>query len=228
MLPFVTRRRLPVLGVLVFFAIGGVVSALRGRPPPGFVSVRTDATFQDSALLARAWALPVAAHYANPVLSQSNPSSCGPTSVANVLRSMTVQASADEVAAHGTGCFAGVCFGGLTLDGLAKASAEVLPPGWKLTVLRPASLGALRDELRHANDEGRRYVVNFTRVPLFGTGGGHHSPIGGYLEKEDLVFVLDVNASYGPWLVPTTRLFEAMNTVDSSSGQTRGLLRFER
>lgn len=228
MLRAVTRRRLPVVGLLVFFAIGGTVAMLRPRPPPGFVSVRASPTFQDPALLGRAWALPVAAHFANPLLSQSNPSSCGPTSVANVLRSVSVSSTADEVAAHGTGCVAGICFGGLTLDGLAQASASVLPVGWKLTVLRPATLGAFRDELRHANDVSRRYVVNFTRFPLFGTGGGHHSPIGGYFEKEDLVFVLDVNSSYGPWLVPTARLFEAMNTVDSSSGQPRGLLRFER
>ena len=65
-------------------------------------------------------------------------------------------------------------------------------------------------------------------LPLFGTGGGHHSSIGGYLEAEDLVFVLDVNASYQPWLVSTARLFEAMDTVDSASGEKRGLIKLER
>jgi len=34
---------------------------------------------------------------------------------------------------------------------------------------------------------------NFNRAQIFGAGVGHHSPIGGYLEAEDLVFVLDVN-----------------------------------
>jgi hypothetical protein len=95
--------------------------------------------------------------------------------------------------------------------------------------VRPATVGALRAELGAANDEGRRLVANFTRAPLFGGGGGHHSPIGGYLEPEDLAFVLDVNASFGPWLVCTERLFEAMNTVaDWTTGATRGLARFER
>ena len=64
-------------------------------------------------------------------------------------------------------------------------------------------------------------------APLFGRGGGHHSPIGGYLPDPDLVLVLDVNGSYKPWLVKSERLFEAMNTVDSSTGRKRGLIRIE-
>jgi hypothetical protein len=51
------------------------------------------------------------------------------------------------------------------------------------------------------------------------------SPIGGYLKDEDLVFVLDVNGDYGPWLVERTRLFSAMDTLDGN--RKRGLLRIE-
>ncbi len=210
--------------------LGAAFAALRPsrQPPPCFVSVRASEAFQAPTVLERAWALPVAATYPRPLLSQTNPSACGPTSVANVLRSVQLAASADEVASHGAGCVAGVCFAGLTLGQLGAAASPMLPAGWTVRVLRPATVEALREELRHANDPDRRYVVNFHRFPLFGSGGGHHSPIGGYLEAEDLVFVLDVNASYAPWLVSTARLFEAMDTVDSSSGEKRGLLRFER
>jgi hypothetical protein len=88
-------------------------------------------------------------------------------------------------------------------------------------------LQGLRQELSHVDDPARRYVVNFDRGPLFGTEGGHHSPIGAFLADRDLVFVLDVNARYGPWLVATPRLLVAMNTVDASSGRPRGLLRIE-
>ena len=56
-------------------------------------------------------------------------------------------------------------------------------------------------------------------------GAGHHSPIGGYLENEDLVFVLDVNRDYRPWLVERTRLFDAMNTWDGD--KKRGMLLIE-
>jgi hypothetical protein len=68
-------------------------------------------------------------------------------------------------------------------------------------------------------------VVNFTRKAIFGAGGGHHSPLGGYLEPEDLVLVLDVNRDFQAWLVERTRLFAAVNTFD---GETkRGLLLIE-
>jgi hypothetical protein len=43
--------------------------------------------------------------------------------------------------------------------------------------------------MRRSNDPGRRYIVNFSREQIFGAGVGHHSPIGGYLEDGDLVFV---------------------------------------
>src|SRR5215203_3559191 len=83
-----------------------------------------------------------------------------------------------------------------------------------------------RTLLREANDPARRYIVNFSRDRIFGAGGGHHSPIGGYLEDEDLVFVLDVNRNFQPWLVERARLYEAMNTFDGS--KKRGLLLIEQ
>ena len=76
-----------------------------------------------------------------------------------------------------------------------------------------------------SNDLGRRYIVNFNREKIFGAGVGHHSPIGGYLEPEDLVFVLDVNPAYQPWLVERRRLFDAVNTLDGD--KKRGLLLIE-
>jgi hypothetical protein len=41
------------------------------------------------------------------------------------------------------------------------------------------------------------------------------------------VFVLDVNAKFGPWLVSTERLFRAVDSEDSSSHMKRGLLLIE-
>jgi Phytochelatin synthase len=117
----------------------------------------------------------------------------------------------------------------MSLEQLASESAEVAPAGWQVQVVRPRTVDELRAELRTSNELKRRYVANFARGPLFGRGGGHHSPIGGYLEAEDLAFVLDVNASFGPWVVATSRLFDAINTTaDWATGKTRGLVRFER
>ena len=68
--------------------------------------------------------------------------------------------------------------------------------------------------------------MNFDRAPLFGEDIGHHSPIGGYLEEHDLVFILDVLDEYKPFLVPAELLYRAMDTTDSESGLKRGLLAF--
>lgn len=117
----------------------------------------------------------------------------------------------------------------MSLDQLVRETAEVLPAPWTGLAVRPASVEALRRELVASNDERHRYVLNFARGPLFGRGGGHHSPLGGYLEDEDLALVLDVNAGFGPWLVSSERLFEALSTTaDWATGTTRGLARFTR
>jgi hypothetical protein len=135
--------------------------------------------------------------------------------------------AADEAAVlEGTGlCWTGACLPGVTLDELAeiaRAHADV-----KVTVLRDLTSEQFLDHLRQSNDPARRYTINFSRAPIFGEGGGHHSPIAGYLEDEDMVLVLDVNALYEPWLIERERLFEAMDTVDGMSDAKRGLLLIE-
>ncbi|MBK7863637.1 MAG: phytochelatin synthase [Archangiaceae bacterium] len=210
------------LGIVVVAALAGAAFfTLRGPTP----EPKWDVATKDAVLLARAWAASADAGYPTALLSQPNPSACGPASVANVSRSAgnALTTSAD-VAAKGRGCMFGICFGGLTLDQLATAAED---PRWHIAVLRDLSLEQFREELRHVSDPHRRYTVNFHRGPIFSGGGGHHSPVGAYLEAEDLVFVLDVNARYGPWLVKSDQLFAAMDTVDSASGKKRGLLRFE-
>lgn len=183
-------------------------------------SIRNGERFQHPALLAKAWALPVARRYA-PLVSQGFTSMCGPASVANVLRSIGVETGRNPFSRFGLRA--------MSLDQLSLEAQGVVPPPWRVRSVRPSSPDALRTELRRSNEDDARYVINFSRVPLFGGGGGHHSPLGGYLEAEDLAFVLDVNAGFGPWLVSTERLYEAMSTTaDWTTGLTRGLARFER
>jgi hypothetical protein len=177
-------------------------------------SIRSNPRFQQAELLERAFALPVARLY-SPLWSQSFTSICGPTSVANVLRSMSVPTRKNPFSRFGLRA--------MSLDQLASESAEVIPAGWRVRVVRPRTVEDLRAELRASNDESRRYVSNFDRRSLFGAGGGHHSPLGGFLEDEDLALVLDVNPRFGPWLVEPGRLLDAM-----TSSASRGLARFER
>lgn len=188
---------------------------LRTKVP--FASIRSNPAFQRRELLTKAWALPVAKLYA-PLQSQTFTSICGPTSVANVLRSMGARTGANPFSRFGVRA--------MSLDQVTLEAADVVPGGWRVKSVRLKSVDELRVHLRQSNDVEHRYVSNFSRAPLFGGGGGHHSPIGGYLEDEDLALVLDVNGSFGPWLVDTERLFDAMNTGDWSGGLTRGLSHF--
>jgi hypothetical protein len=95
----------------------------------------------------------------------------------------------------------------------------------KVTVLRDLTPEQFLDHIRRSNDPSRRYVVNFRRKEIFDVGGGHFAPIAGYLEDLDLVFVLDVNDHFQPWLVERSRLYSAVNTLDGN--KKRGLLLIE-
>jgi hypothetical protein len=189
-------------------------------------SIKDTQEYQDPALLERAWRLPVASLYQRDIDYQRNPSVCGPTSLANVLHSLELPGDQEKVL-QGTGLTTVMGFlpQGITLDQLADVARQKLHK--KVSVLRDLDLASFREQMRHANDPARRYVINFSRGPLFGTGGGHHSPIAGYLADQDLVLVLDVNRKYGPWLVKSARLYDAMNTLDTGSQKKRGLLLIE-
>jgi hypothetical protein len=175
-------------------------------------------------LLERAWQLPVAITFNRQLVWQSNVSRCGPASVANAYRSLEeTENTEDRVLARTGRCWTGFCIFGLTLDELAEVARS--HTNRKITVLRDLNETQFQEHLRRSNNPTRRYIVNFSRKQIFGAGVGHFSPIGGYLEAEDLVFVLDVNSDYQPWLVERKRLFDAINTLDGS--KKRGLLLIE-
>jgi hypothetical protein len=229
-----TRARRATLGcltalVLALGAAGGGFAYV-SRPDPRFVhaeTIRNDPAYQDPALIERAWALPAARLYRAHFESQGNGSFCGPTSVVDVVRSTGGDADQAHVLdGSGIGTWFGILPGGITLEQVARLAQHELPDR-TVTVHRDLDLDALRTLVRRANDPSVRLIANFHRGPLFARGGGHHSPIGGYLEDQDLVFVLDVNHDYQPWLVHTPRLLEAMSVIDPASGDTRGVVLIE-
>jgi len=186
-------------------------------------AIRTSVT-RTPDLVEQAWRLPVAATFERRLTYQSNPSFCGPASLANIFRTLGEPATSESAVLEGTGkCWIGVCSVGLTLDEVAEVARTHTKR--VVTVLRDLTLEEFRGHLRNVNDPARRYLINFDRKPIFAAGAGHHSPIGGYLEAQDLVFVLDVNEDFGPWLIETPRLHAAMNTMDGD--KKRGLLLIE-
>lgn len=221
----VKRIVVAVVALPILFVLSFVLRATVFAPRFDVTSIKAASAYQGHALLDRAWALPVAKTYDRRVVAQSNGSVCGPSSLANILRSFGDGAASQETVLDGSGkCGTGICFMGLTLDEVGELARR---EGRHVTVRRDLDLAAFREQMKRTNDPTRRFLVNFHRGLLFGKGTGHHSPIAGYLEAEDLVFVLDVNDAFGPWLVATERLFTAVDSVDSSNGKKRGLLEIE-
>jgi hypothetical protein len=219
-----TRRNL--VGVLGLFVAAGLLAAAAvviGQSEVSQQAIASSVT-RSPELVERAWRLPVAVTFNRQLTWQSNRSRCGPAAVANVYRSLGDSAITEGEVLAGTGrCWTGLCIFGLTLDELAEVAQT--NSRRRITVLRDLSEEQFHEHLRRSNDPGRRYIANFSRARIFGAGVGHFSPIGGYLEAEDLVFVLDVNEDYQPWLIERTRLFAAVNTVDGD--KKRGLLLIE-
>jgi hypothetical protein len=214
-----------VLAVLVLVAIlAGLAGFYLRKPAASADSIERIPAYQNEALLARARVLPVARLYGpQGYLFQQNPSVCGPTSIADVMRSEGVAADPAAILgrSHGLQIFGFLPFG-LTFDEAGLLERET---GKLVKELRDLSLESFRAEIAKSNDPSRRIIINFLRTPLFDRGHGDFSPVLGYLPAEDLVFVGDVNSNYGPWLVPTSRPYDAQNTVDSSSRAKRGLLK---
>ena len=216
-------KRRYFLGLLVAAGLLGAGALVVGQSKVSPQAIASSVT-RTPELVERAWRLPVAATFNRQLTWQSNGSRCGPAAVANAYRSLGEAAITESKVLAGTGrCWTGLCILGLTLDELADVARA--NSSRKITVLRDLSEEQFREHLRRSNETGRRYIVNFSREQIFGAGVGHHSPIGGYLEAEDLVFILDVNANYQPWLVERTRLFGAVNTLDGA--KKRGLLLIE-
>ena len=179
------RRRhfIGILGAAALLGAGTLVLVVgQSKVSPEAIASSVTRTPE---LLDRAWRLPVAATFSRRVTWQSNGSRCGPAAVANTYRSLGEAAITEAKVLAGTGrCWTGACIFGLTLDELADVARA--NTARKVTVLRDLSEEQFQEHLRRSNDLGRRYIVNFSREKIFGGGVGHHSPIGGYLESEDL------------------------------------------
>lgn len=176
-------------------------------------------------LMERAWEQPVAQVYRRAGLLTQRPTAmCGPTSLAMVLRSAGHDAEPTTVL-DGTSVrtLFGARLGGMSLDQIGEVLRQ--RSSHEVALLRDLELDALRAELQHVNEPTHRYIANFSRKPLFGWGGGHHSPIGAYLPEDDALLILDVNGRVGPWMVSVPQFHRALGTRDPWMARSRGLAR---
>ncbi|EDQ84778.1 uncharacterized protein MONBRDRAFT_12490 [Monosiga brevicollis MX1] len=87
-----------------------------------------------------------------------------------------------------------------------------------------ADLAAFSRDL-NATSQGTHalIIINFLRTGMHQEGGGHFSPLAAYDPVSDRILVLDVaRYKYPSFWATRQDVFNAMNTIDSSSQQTRG------
>jgi hypothetical protein len=88
------------------------------------------------------------------------------------------------------------------------------------------SLVAFRTVLRRSlADASDRLLVNYDRRGLGQQGGGHIAPLAAYDASGDRVLILDVaRYRYPAVWVAVADLWQAIRTVDSTSGRSRGVV----
>ncbi len=174
-------------------------------------------------------------------LTQANLAYCGVATSVMALNSLAVPAP--PVSGYGRYRF-------WTQDNLfaAEASRSVLAPeqvarrGMTLQQLRAllASTGAQATAIHgdavnlasfrrlvvaNLANPSDRLLVNYLRSSLGQQGGGHISPLAAYHALSDRVLLLDVaRYRYPSVWVPLQALWQAMRTIDSDSGRSRGLV----
>lgn len=111
---------------------------------------------------------------------------------------------------------------GMTLEQFSTA----VPCYGASTVFRHANASSarcFRKSARRALQQGQQVAVNFNRQGINQLGGGHFSPLSAYAPSEDRFLLLDVaKYKYPPVWVKTEALFEAMDTMDTDAGKSRG------
>jgi len=91
-------------------------------------------------------------------------------------------------------------------------------------------LETFRQRLRQSlSDPSDRLLVNYNRQSLGQNGGGHISPVAAYHASSDQVLILDVARYRYPTVwVPLRDLWQAIRTIDPSSGKSRGIVLIRR
>ncbi|CAH8336805.1 unnamed protein product [Eruca vesicaria subsp. sativa] len=83
--------------------------------------------------------------------------------------------------------------------------------------------------LRCSTSDNCHMISTYHRGVFKQTGTGHFSPIGGYNAERDMALILDVaRFKYPPHWIPLKLLWDAMNSIDDSTGRHRGFMLISR
>lgn len=83
--------------------------------------------------------------------------------------------------------------------------------------------------VKNLQEPGNFVLVNYLRKAIGQETGGHISPVAAYNKEADRFLILDVSRyKYPPVWVKASELLQAMATVDSDSGKTRGFVLVKR
>jgi hypothetical protein len=157
--------------------------------------------------------------------AQRRPAYCGVASAVIVVNAMRPASRRVSQAAFFADLATelSVTFAGMTLDELGQLLRR---HGAHVETVHAAdsTIDAFRAQARENLSRPGDYVlVNYQRAALGQGEGGHISPLAAYSAATDRFLILDVAAyRYPPVWVSTTELWNAINTMDSTSRQTRG------
>jgi hypothetical protein len=114
---------------------------------------------------------------------------------------------------------------GMTLDQLG-AALSAFPVDVRKFHAADLTLAQFRDLIRDATGHSGRFaLLNFRRVDIGETGGGHWSPLAAYDAASDSALLLDVaRYKYPAVWVPVTQLYAGALAVDNVSGLSRGMV----
>ncbi len=118
-----------------------------------------------------------------------------------------------------------VARGGMTLEQLGQL-LESYPVQVEVYYGKDVTLAEFRRLIVQNLQEDHNFVlVNYLRKTIGQERGGHISPIAAYHKSSDRFLILDVSRyKYPPIWVKATDLWQAINTIDSTSGKTRGFV----
>ncbi|PZV10722.1 MAG: glutathione gamma-glutamylcysteinyltransferase [Pseudanabaena sp.] len=217
--------RILILGLSI---LGCSAFAQNLELPPNLISINSDIGKELlTSSTARDDYSPLIKHY----VTQSNQAYCGVASMVMVINALsnspvlTQDNFFDNQKTSKVTSANGIRRRGMNLETLGKL-LESYDIKVKFYHASNTNLFEFRQLISNNLKQPNNYVViNYLRKAIGQESGGHISPIAAYNKETDRFLILDVSSyKYPPVWVKVEELWQAINTVDSDGGRTRGFV----